>query len=906
MSWISRIANALRPGRTASDLAEELQFHLDERAADLIRKGLPRAEAERLARRQLGNPLQTRESSRDVKSAVWLESLHQDFHFGLRMISKYRNASLAAIISLALAIGACTATFELIDALMFRPLPVTAPNELIDLARLMPGFFSPQNQAQESTSFSYPQYRLLRDAAARTVAPGERQVEFFALTPGLRLSVFDASGGFAGSLRVEGISGEGFRIFGIRPAIGRLIQAEDDLPANPGQVAVLSYGFWKRQFGGSQAVLGQRIRFVEQYYEIVGVAAPSFFGVEPGYLVDVWLPLSAVVDPRKLAEPDGGGFRVWGRVPSEINRTQLRDRLAATITNFLRERVRINPPRTLRGIQVELFINAPLLIRDASSGADSLFRIQFRRPLWILALICALVLLLACSNVATLTLARASARDTEMALRVSLGAGRFRLIRQMLIESAQVAVAACALSVGFASFAAPAIVAGLGSADFPAWLDVAPRAATLGFAGALSLLAGMLFGIVPALRASAASPDTALKAGALQHSRRAGPLRWMLAAEIGFSVAVLFLSGLLLISFGKLIAVDLGFDSANVVLFEIAPSLSKSPLPKSDSDLLAYVRALPGIQSASISAQRPMGGDIVFIQTPVIRLRGRAAETIRPREVPISTGFFNTMRIRWIAGRDFLPEEITANSGSVIVNQAFVDTFFPGEDPVGKQFEKIGDDPDPVRQHIVGIVGNARWNNLREPVKPSIYTPFQRIGLATLSIRTAAKPAPLIPALRKQIAAAAPDILVRSSILLRDQIDNTLLRERLLAILAGFFSILALILSAVGLYGVINYVTVRRTREIGIRIALGARPAELVGLILSDTAAFVLLGLGLGGAWGVGMGRYLATQLFEVKLMDFWSLAAPIACILVVAVAATLPPALRAASQDPLVALKYE
>ncbi|MBV8845346.1 MAG: ABC transporter permease [Bryobacterales bacterium] len=898
MSWFSRIANALRPGRAAADLAEELQFHADQRGADLIREGVPRAEAERLARRQLGNSLRIRESSRDVKSAVWIESLLQDFRFGLRMLAKYRKSSLAAIISLALAIGACTATFELIDALIFRPLPVAAPSELIDLARLQPGFSSPDNQPHFSASFSYPQYRLLRDA-------GAGRAELFAITPGLRLSLFDDAGGFAENLRVEAISGEGFRVLGVRPARGRLIQAEDDSAANPGRVAVISYGFWRRHFGGSQAALGERLRFAGQSYEIVGVAAPSFFGVEPGYLVDAWLPLSAVADLR-TTDPDDGGLRVWGRVRREVNRAQLRDRLAATLTNFLRERVRINPPRSLRGTQIEQLVNAPLLIRDASSGADSLFRIQFRRPLWILVLICALLLLLACSNVATLTLARASARDAEMALRVSLGAGRLRLIRQMLIESAQVAVAACVLSVGFAAFAAPAMVARLGSPEFPAWLDVEPRAATLAFAAGLSLLAGMLFGIVPALRASAASPATGFKAAGLQHSSRVGPLRWMLATEVGFSVAVLFLSGLLLISFRRLTTVDLGFDPGNVALFEIAPSEPVSPAPKSDSDLLAYIRALPGVQSASISQQRPMGGDIVFIQMPVIRLPGRPAETIRPREVPIATGFFKTMRIRWIAGRDFLPEEIAAGSSSVIVNQAFADTFFPGRDPIGRRFEKIGDDPDPIREQIVGVVGNARWNNLREPVEPSIYTPLEQIGLATLSVRTAAAPAPLIPDLRKRIAVAAPDISVRSSILLQDQIDSTLLRERLLAILAGFFSVLALLLSAVGLYGVINYATLRRTREIGIRIALGASREWVVREILSDTAAFVFAGIGAGLASGLAFGRYLSSQLYAVTPTDFSSVAAPVGCILLVALAAALPPALRAAGADALIALKYE
>ena len=901
MSWISRIANALRPGRAAADLADELQFHLDQRAADLVRDGLPRAEAERLARRQLGSPLQLRESSRDVKSAVWLESLLLDFRFGLRMISKYRKASLAAIASLALAVGACTAAFALVDALTLRPLPIAAPHQLIDLARLLPAFLSPENQPHESNSFSYVQYQLLRVAASG-------QADLFAMQNGVTLSLSDDSGGFSEKLRAEIISGEAFPILGIRPAWGRLIQPQDDSPANANPVAVISYGFWKRRFGASPAAIGERLRIGQQSFQIVGVAAASFAGVEPGYSIDVWLPLSVASDPRSLSNPDGRGIRVWGRARPEANRPQLRERLQAVLTNFLRERIRINPPRDLRGPQIEQFTNAPLRIRDASSGADSIFRIEFRRPLWVLSLICALLLLLACSNVANLMLARASARDTEMALRISLGAGRSRLLRQMMIESAQIAAAACILAVGFAAVAAPVMVARLGFSDSPAWLDVAPDAATLAFAVTLSLVTTLLFGIVPALRASAASPDAALKSGGMQHSRRAGALRWMLAAEIGFSVAVLFLSGLLLRSFERLTSVDLGFTSDNVVLFDLGPRQAsrESPRPSSVSTLLEFVRHLPGVQAASISLQRPMGGDLVWIQTPVIRLPGRPSETVRPREVPVSAGFFQTMQIRWIAGRDFLPEEVEGKPQSVIVNQAFVDKFFRSQDPIGRQFEKINDDPDPVRQQIIGVVGNARWNNLREPEEPSIYTPLRDIGNATLNIRTSSRAAPLISGIRKQIAATASAFSVRGSVLMRDQIDNTMIRERLLAMLAAFFSVVALLLAAVGLYGVINYAALSRTREIGIRVALGARRGAVVGLILSESAVFVLLGIGLGILGGLGMGRYLASQLFAVKPTDFWSLTAPIFSILLVALAAVLPPAVRAASADPLIALKYE
>jgi predicted permease len=557
--------------------------------------------------------------------------------------------------------------------------------------------------------------------------------------------------------------------------------------------------------------------------------------------------------------------------------------------------------------QLRQYTDAPLLVRDASTGRGSLFRYQFRRPLWILALICALLLLIACSNVANLMIARASARSAEMALRVSLGAGRLRLIQQMLIESGQLAASAGLLGVLFAAIIAPAIVAHLGTTEFPAWLEVGPDLRTLTFAVSVTMLTVILFGVVPALRASSVSPDTALKGGGAQQSGRIGSLRWILAAQVGFSVAVLFLSGLLLFSFRKLIAVDLGFSRDNVVLFDIG---SRDPyIRKRDSGtgILEHIRELPAVRAASISKGRPIGGDMAWITTPIIRLPGRANEAVRPVEVVVSAGFFSAMQIRWIAGRDFLPEEIAAwKTPSVVVNQAFVDKFFSGQNPIGQRFDKINDDPNPSPQQIVGVVGNARYNNLREPERPTIYSPLPEVANATLNVRTASKAVSLIPWLRKEIEAADPTMMVRGSILLSSQIDNTLTSERLLAVLAGFFSVVAVLLAGVGLYGVINYAAVRRTREIGIRIALGARQASVVRLIVADTSIPVVAGIAVGIAGGIGLARYVASQLFDVKPTDFWSLAAPLGCILTAAIAAVLPPALRAAGADPLIALRHE
>jgi putative ABC transport system permease protein len=902
MSWITRIANAFRPAKTTADLDEELQFHRDQRIADLVDDGTSRAEAERIARRKFGNQLATRESSHEIRSAAWLESVLRDFRFGLRMLLKYHAASFAAIASLALAIGACTTAFSLIDALMLRPLPLRDPHQLFDLARVFPPFMSPNNQPREFDQFSYPQFKLLRD-----VARDSADLFMTGYNGGLQAVVFDDAAGLSENIRTGYMDGRGFEILGVKPALGRLIQPDDESPASGRLLAIISYPFWKRRFGGTPAVLGRKVTFLRNTFEVIGVTSPSFTGLQPGYLTDVWVPLARASDPRLLAQ-DVELAAIWGRVHPGLQKSQLRVPLQAAFTNALHESLRINPPRNLHGDQLRQFADQPLIIRDGSrgSGRDSLFRAQFRRPFEILALICALLLLLACSNVANLMLARASARDAEMALRTSLGAVRARLIQQMLIESGQLAFIATVLALTFASLAAPAIVARLGPSELPAFLDVAPDSRSLAFAAALSLLSTILFGLVPALRASSARPESALKGGGMQHSARIGSLRWMLTAQIGFSVAVLFLSGLLLLSFGQLIAVDPGFTRNNVVLFDLTPRDPFHRSPDSGMKLLEHIRGLPGVLAASLTAQRPMGGDMVWIMTPFVHFPGRANEIVRPAQIPVSDGFFHAMQSHWIAGRDFLPEEIARGSVSVIVNQAFVDAFLPGKDALGESFETIGDGPNPVRHQVIGVAGTIHYNRLREPDRPTIYTPLRDATRATLNIRAGSTSAATLGWLRKEIESAAPTLMVRNSILLESQIDNTLVSERLLALLAGFFSVVAILLAAVGLYGVINYAAVRRTREIGIRIALGAGRASVVRLVVSGISIAVAAGIALGIMAGFTLARYLASQLFGVRPTDFWSLAAPIGSILLAALVASLPPAVRAARADPLVALRHE
>ena len=368
---------------------------------------------------------------------------------------------------------------------------------------------SPNNQPREFDMFSYPQFQLLRNAARDSA-----DLFFCECSAGPAPAAFEDAGGEDEDIRPAYIDGNGFDILGIKPALGRLIQPDDDAIAKGHMVAVLSYPFWKRRFGGSRDVLGRKFTLsFHDTFEIVGVAAPSFTGVQPGYLTDIWIPLTTSADPRLLAQ-DVELANIIGRLHPGVQRSQISPPLRTAFTNALHERLRIDPPRNLRGDRLRQYADQPLILRNAStgSGRDSLFRARFRRPFQILALICALLLLVACSNVANLTLARASASGAEMALRISLGAARSRLIQQLLIESGQLAFIATFFALIFAAFAAPTIVARRGPSEFPAFLDVAPNLRSLEFAAALSVLSTILFGLVSALRASSTRPEAALKA----------------------------------------------------------------------------------------------------------------------------------------------------------------------------------------------------------------------------------------------------------------------------------------------------------------------------------------------------------------------------------------------------------
>jgi putative ABC transport system permease protein len=907
MSLLSRFVNVFRR-RVDEDLDEELRFHVEEKARRLMTEGYSANDAAREARRVLGNALVLRERSRDVKVLVWLDALLGDARYALRVLRRDFVVTGAAIASLALAMGAAIAAFVLIDALVLRPLPVREPQRLIYLA--YPNIEAPPEKgtSNERTSFSYPALERLRQGAGGIVA-------LFGLSyqAGPRDFMLAGPGTAVEKAYAQYVSGELFGALGLVPATGRLLGASDESLTRPNFVAVLSHDFWTSRFGRDPKIVGRWLTLRREQFRIVGVAPPGFTGLEPGIRTGLWMPLTTY---EREALTSGGNqwFRIIGRLAPGTSAAAVRARLQPAYRHFLEDRVK----EAARGAPKELiarFLSTPLVVHPAANGPSDL-RITFERPLWILSGVVALVLLIASSNVANLLIARAAAREREMALRMSIGAGRARLIQQLLTESVILSAIACALGVLFAALAAPAIVRMLSPSDLPVYLELSPGWRLIGFLATVVTATSLLFGLTPAMRASGATPIVALKTLGSRVAGRIGLLRPLVAAQVAFSLAVLFVAGLLVTSFARLTTMDTGFTKSGITLLKIwsdelgdrerANLASVHALVRPALD---RVRALPSIQAAAFSFWGLFEGSA---WSSIIRLPGRQTD---PREVyylEVSPGFMQTMGIRLVAGRDFTDRDMEHRVAApddpapVLVNEAFVARYFPGERPVGRRFERLRGKNPAVGQDIVGIVANAKYRDLRESSLPVVYLPMTGLNGKTLEVRSEASPEALASVIRTELARIDPDVKIVQVMEQATLIDNTLLRERLLALLSGFFGLVSLALAVIGLYGVLSYSVVQRTPEIGIRRALGARTPAVVRAVLADILSVTALGLAIGLTGGLSLARFVRSLLYEVTPYDAVSIALPVAILLVAAIAAAILPLRRALRVDPIVALRYE
>jgi putative ABC transport system permease protein len=886
MSWLSRIANVFRSRSVDRDIDAELESHFDEARA----AGRDPTEISR----EFGSRLRAHEAVRDVLVAPWLESLVADTVFGWRQLLKHKAASAAAVLSLALGIGACTAAFRLIDALFLRPLPVADPGSLYVLSY---GWIEFNGTADINSSLDYPSFRVLRAAV-------KDQAELMAISPASRIDITYGSDQEMERVYRQYVSGWTFAEFGLRPAVGRLFTEADDLKPGAHPYAVISYDYWSRRFGKDPHIVGQTFRNGNDLYRIVGVAPPGFTGTETGMVTDLFVP--TMMNARGINGPGMLWLRTWVRVRPGAEPEIVRQRLRSQFLAYRREEVKSWPPNAPKREREE-YVSAPVLLEPAAAGFSALQK-TYRRALAILGVLVCLVLLIACANVANLMTAQAAARVREMALRVSIGAGKRRLVQLVLMESALLALIASTVGIVFAWWAAPFVVGMINPPDDPARLVLPADWRVTIFAVALTFAVTLLFGLAPALRASAVKPASALKGGDDPHTKRR-LMHGLVAVQVAFCFLVHFVAGLFIFTFERLANQPTGFSSARVLTLE---TVSNAEQPAAAwYEVLDHVRALPGVESAAVAQWALMMGG-AWIQP--VWANGHSPEEYPspPLFLGVSPGWFETMKIALLDGRDFRSDDTFPHVAAV--NEAFARRYFDGRNPVGQTFQ-IKPEGRTIALQIVAYVRDAHYAEMRVPVRATAYVPFgnmsalspQGTDRATFLVRSESpNPMALASMLRREIPRARSELRVSNVVTQEELVRDQTIRERMLATLSLFFAAVALVLAGVGLYGVLDYAVVGRRRELGIRIALGARNADIARRVTIEVFSMLVLGAVCGLALGLGSARYIATLLYQVKATDAPMLALPVVTILSAALLAALPPVLRAIHIDPSEMLRAE
>jgi predicted permease len=885
MSFLSRITYAFRGDRLNHEIDEEFAAHIEE----AIAAGNDPAEV----LRTFGSQLRLREQSRDTRIVAWLDCLCSDVVFGWRQLLKRKVTTAAAVLSLALAIGACTSAFRLIDALFLRPLPVAHADRLNVLAiRILDS----NGVLRVFNDFAYPNFARMRVAA-------QGQAELVAASLTSRTDLTYATDNEMEKGYVQYVSGWMFDSFGLQPALGRLFIPDDDRTPGARPYAVISYNYWTRRFANDPSVLGRTVHTGSRIFQIIGVGPKSFTGTEPGIITDIFLP--TMMNPSVTLD-DNNWLRTLVVVNPGVPLEPLRAKLDAVNLHSMTERMKGFAGMSQHNI--DMFLKMKLLIEPAASGVSRL-QDDYRRALIWLGVLVALVLLIACANVANLMTAQAASRAREMALRVSIGAGRSRLVQLVLVENAMLALFSAALGALFAWWAAPFVVSRINPPDNPAHLVLPADWRVLVFALLLTLAVTLLFGLAPAVRASSIQPVTTLKGGEEPHSKRRS-MYALIAAQVAFCFVVLFFAGLFVATFRHLNSQPLGFDPNNLLLLETVTPHGQPP--ESWSQMADTLRAVPGVEDVAIAGWPLLS--LTGVWTGSISVNAAPPTDTWGNFLSISPGWLSTMKLRLIDGRDF--NSTDSFPGEAIVNQTFVKTFFNGADPIGRSFEKV--DPSSSRQlcQVIGVVPDAAYSSLHDPILPVAYVPFHQLDSkgavnppdgGTFLLRTSvANPMTLAPELRKKVFQAGGRFRVSNVQTQQELIDNQTIRERLLASLALFFATVALLLAAIGLYGVLNYSVLQREREIGIRIAVGARIGSIARLVTTQILVTVCIGAAAGIALGMASVRYVQTLLFGVKGTDPSMLIAPALVLLVAVLLAALPAVLRAARIDPSIMLRAE
>jgi predicted permease len=856
------------------EIDEEIRSHIEE----AIEQGRDPEEA----RRAFGGALRTREECRDFRVLAWLDSLRADTVFAWRQFLKHKVTSAVATLSLALAIGACTSAFRLIDAILLRPLPVAAPEQLYSVLRQIT---NPANDREHATAevWAYPDFQLMRDAA-------KGQAELLAVSsPVVPTDLTYKSDAEVEKAYVQYVSGWMFDSFGLRPAAGRLFTADDDSKPRAHPYAVLSYEYWTRRFGRDPKVVGRTFQMGQDFFQIVGVGPEAFTGTETGIVTDVFLP--TMMHPG-VTHDDMTWHRTLARVRPGVAMEPLRAKLEATSRAFERERSKGFKDMPREVIE-RYFLNQRVFLEPAAAGASGL-RDEYRTALAAMGVLVALVLLIACANVANLMTAQAAARAREMALRVSIGAGRGRLVQLVLVESAWLAAASAALGAWLAWWSAPLVVSRINPPDHPVRLALPVDWRVLAFGIALTIAVTLLFGLAPALRASKVNPMHALRGGTGNPHARRRTMHVLIAAQVAFCFVVLFVASLFAATFNHLLHRPMGFSADRVLTMD---AVSQGDRPAVFWEQAAdRLREVPGVEAVALAAWPLLSNNS---WNGFVSVNGAPPGPSDAEFMKISPGWLDTMKLRLVEGRDFRPDD--SLPGSAIVNETFVRLFLSGLRPIGVQIAKGAQS-----FQVVGVVRDTPYRDIHEDIRPVVFVPFhsaQQTRSATFVVRTAsANPLAMASTLRRALTSARVSN-IRPQM---EFVQAQTVRERLMAILALFFAAVALVLAAIGLYGVLDYSVLQRRREIGIRIAIGAQSGEIARRVTADVFRTVVVGALAGFGLGMLTVRYIAALLYQVRPGDPAMLAMPAAIILGATLVAALPAVYHAIRIDPVAMLRAD
>ncbi len=876
-------------GRRADrEFGDEIEVHLRLLTERFVGRGMSEIEAARAARRQFGNVILLQEAHRDMRGIRFIETLFQDLSFGVRMLLKSKGFTAVAALSLALGIGANTAIFSLLDALLLKPLPVGQPEQLVFV---------------DGLSFAYPD----------PVFPelNEKISSFAGMFSFHSTALTVSDGNQAERVIAELVSGNFFKVLGVGAHLGRVFSDADDQLPGEHFVTVISYNYWRRRFGADPQIVGRKIRVNNYLFTIIGVVAQGFNDVEIGVAPDLRIPMMMkreMLDHVQAAP-------VMARLKPGIGIAQAQAATDSLYQNIIRQ----NNLRTSAGNSPTERIFAPRIqLHSARTGVPTTnLRSRFSQPLILLMCMVGVVLFIVCLNIANLLLARALTRRREIAVRLAVGAGRFRLVRQLLTEGLLLSALGGALGLVFARWGTQAL---LGFLPQDATLDIKPDWRMLVFTLGISVLTGLLFSLVPALQATRLDLIPALKieaAGVAGRRRRWEMRRLLVVLQVGMSLVLLVSGTLFARSLRNLKAVDLGYTTDQIITMETWPEGSgytRDQQRNFYAQLIDRVRALPGIKSAAYGPLpiRGFGGE-AEIEVPGSQIPPNERQTTRFH--PITSQYFATFGISLLRGRDFNAQDsgldyfeaqnsIGAYNRAVIVNDSFARYFFGDENPLGKRFSM-----GPIKNlEIVGVVGNAMLASLRETMSRTVYyVESERfLGRQRLCVRATGDASALVAAIRNVVHSLDPNLPVFDIKTFADHIDESISRERLIALLSSFFGVIALLLAALGLYGVMANAVVRRTHEIGIRMALGAHARNVRWLVLRETLFLVAIGIAIGLPVALAAIRLIKGFLFGLSANDPLTIALAVSLMLAVAVLAGYLPARRATKIDPMTILRQE